>query len=178
MDASNYAIGAILMQKDDKNILHPVAYFSKTMNNVQRNYDVYNRELLGLREMFKHWRAYLHGMAHQVKVHMDHANLLFWKNLGDHNRRVVRWHSDLMDYDFQLVHISGKKNRHADALSRCPDYSQGEDDNKQLVVLPPKFFSQVLACMVGSEEANPSNKKEWAHYKDGVDPREFQSMQN
>jgi len=44
--------------------------------------------------------------------------------------------------------------------------------------LPPKFFSQVLACVVGSEEANPSNKKEWAHYKDGVDPREFQSMQN
>ncbi len=89
VDASNYAIGAVLMQRDDKNLLHPVAYFSKTMNDVQRNYDVYNRELLGLWEMFKHWRAYLHGMAHQVKVHMDHANLLFWKNPGDHNRRVA-----------------------------------------------------------------------------------------
>jgi len=88
VDASNYAIGAVLMQKDDKNILHPVAYFSKTMNNVQRNYNVYNHELLGLWEMFKHWRAYLHGMAHQVKVHMDHTNLLFWKNPG-HNRRVA-----------------------------------------------------------------------------------------
>jgi len=89
VDASNYAIGAVLMQRDDKKILHPVAYFSKTMNDVQRNYDVYNRELLGLWEMFKHWRAYLHGVAHQVKVHTDHANLLFWKNPGDHNRRVV-----------------------------------------------------------------------------------------
>ena len=89
VDASNYAIGAVLMQRDDKKILHPVAYFSKTMNDVQRNYDVYNRELLGLREMFRHWRAYLHGTAHQVKVHMDHANLLFWKNPGDHNRRVA-----------------------------------------------------------------------------------------
>ncbi len=89
VDASNYAIGAVLMQRDSKNILHPVAYFSKTMNDAQRNYDVYNRELLGLQEMFKHWRAYLHGAAHQVKVHMDHANLLFWKNPGDHNRRVA-----------------------------------------------------------------------------------------
>jgi len=77
VDASNYAIGAVLMQRDDKKILHPVAYFSKTMNDAQRNYDVYNCELLGLQEMFKHWRAYLHGTAHQVKVHMDHANLLF-----------------------------------------------------------------------------------------------------
>ncbi len=42
VDASNYAIGAVLMQRDDKKILHPVAYFSKTMNDAQRNYDVYN----------------------------------------------------------------------------------------------------------------------------------------
>ena len=48
VDASNYAIGAILMQRDEKNVLHPVAFFSKTMNEAQRNYDVYNKELLGL----------------------------------------------------------------------------------------------------------------------------------
>ncbi len=42
VDASNYVTGTVLMQRDDKNILHPVAYFSKTMNDVQRNYDVYN----------------------------------------------------------------------------------------------------------------------------------------
>jgi hypothetical protein len=53
------------------------------MNDVQRNYDVYNRELLALVETFRHWRHYLHSAAHQVKVH---ANLLYWKNPGDHNR--------------------------------------------------------------------------------------------
>jgi hypothetical protein len=136
VDTSNYAIGAVLMQKGEKDILHPVAFFLKTMNDVQRNYDVYNRELLALVETFRHWRHYLHSAAHKVKVHMDHANLLYWKNPGDHNRRVARWHAELMDYNFELVHISGKKNGCADALSRRPDYGMGEEDNKQLVVLP------------------------------------------
>jgi hypothetical protein len=97
VDASNYAIGAVLMQKGEKDILHPVAFFSKTMNNAQRNYDVYNRELLALVETFRHWRHYLHSAVHKVKVHTDHANLLYWKNPGDHNRQVARWHAELMD---------------------------------------------------------------------------------
>src|ERR1700761_9484522 len=149
VDASNYAIGAVLMQKDDKNVMHPVAFFSKTMNDAQRNYDVYNRELLALIEMFRHWRHYLHQATHKVRVHTDHANLLYWKNPGDHNRRVARWHTELMDYDFKLIHISRKKNRWADTLSRCPDYDQGENDNKELVVLPPKFFSKAYDKYMG-----------------------------
>jgi hypothetical protein len=157
VDASNYAIGAVLMQKGDKDVLHPVAFFSKTMNDAQRNYDVYNRELLALVETFRHWRHYLHSATHQVKVHTDHANLLYWKNPGDHNRRVARWHAELMDYNFELIHISGKKNGRADALSRRPDYDMGEHDNKQLVVLPPKFFANAYARVAGSEEADPNS---------------------
>ena len=140
VDASNYTCGTVLMQQDDKNILHPVAFFSKTMNEAQQNYDVYNHKLLALVEMLRQWRHYLHQAMHKVKVHTDHANLLFWKNPRDHNRRVAQWHAELMEYDFKLVHISGKKNGQADTLSQCPDYDQGDNDNKNLVILPPKFF--------------------------------------
>jgi hypothetical protein len=156
VDDSNYAVGAVLMQRDDKNVLHPVAFFLKTMNEAQRNYDVYNKELLGLREMFRHWRHYLHQAAHKVKVHTDHTNLLFWKNPGDHNRRVVCWHAELMDYNFELVHIAGVKNGRTDTLSRCPDYDQGEEDNKKLVVIPPGSFARAYAHLAGSEKADPS----------------------
>ena len=129
------------MQRDNKGILHPVAFFSKTMNNAQQNYDVYNHELLALVEMFRHWRHYLHQPMFKVKVHTDHANLLYWKNPGDHNRRVARWHAELMDYDFKLIHIAGKKNGRANTLSRRSDYEQGNNNNKSLVVLPPQIFS-------------------------------------
>ena len=48
VNASNYAMGAVLMQRDEKNVLHLVAFFSKSMNEAQHNYDIYNKELLGL----------------------------------------------------------------------------------------------------------------------------------
>ena len=99
-------MGTVLMQCDEKNIPHPMAFFSKSMNEAQRNYDVYNKELLGLLEMFRHWRPYLHQTQHRVRVYTDHANLLYWKNPGDHNRRVAHWHVELMEYDFELVYIS------------------------------------------------------------------------
>ena len=52
-----------------------------------------------------------------------------------------------------------KKNGWADALSRRLDYKMGEEDNKQLAVLPPKFFECALARVAGSEEVNPNNPK-------------------
>ena len=123
-------MGAILMQRDEKNVLCPIAYISKTMNSTQKNYNIDGKELWVLWEMFRAWRHLLKQAKHKVIVHTDHANLLFWKNPGDHNRRVAWWHAELMEYDFELQHIAGKKNGQADALSRCPDHDQGEDDNK------------------------------------------------
>src|ERR1700761_8971632 len=155
--------------------------------------------------MFRHWRHYLHQAMHTVKVHTDHANLLYWKNPGDHNRRVVCWHAELMEYNFELAHISGKKNGQANTLSRCPDYDQGDNDNKGLVVLPPKFFTKAYATIImdkkeertplsndkrklqkehtssarvaGSEEADANNGPEWRHYLAGIDAVNYNSLQ-
>ena len=82
-------MGTVLMQRDEKNVLHPITFFSKSMNKAQRNYDIYNKELLGLLEMLRHWRPYLFQPQHKVQIYTDHANLLFWKNPGEHNRRVA-----------------------------------------------------------------------------------------
>ena len=167
VDASNYAMGAVLMQRNEKNIPYPVAFFSKSMNEAQCNYNIYNKELLGLLEMFRHWCPYLHQAQCRVRVYTDHANLLYWKNPGDHNRRVACWHAELMEYDFKLVHISGAKNGQANNLSRHPDYDKGDDNNKKLVVLPECFFLQ--ACLAGTEWADPHNPEEWQRFAKNKD---------
>ena len=47
---------------------------------------------------------------------------------------------ELAEYDLEIHHIKGKANRRADALSRRPDYDQGERDNKGVTVLSNELF--------------------------------------
>ena len=46
VDASGYAIGAVLMQRQEDGKRHPVGFYSTTLNNAEHNYDIYNKELL------------------------------------------------------------------------------------------------------------------------------------
>src|SRR6266702_1816434 len=79
VDASSFTIGATLSQQDKRKRWHPVAYFSETLSEAERNYDIYDRELLAIVKSLRHWRTYLAGAPHQVVIHTNHANLLYWK---------------------------------------------------------------------------------------------------
>jgi RNase H-like domain found in reverse transcriptase len=48
VDTSQFAIGAILYQRDAQGRQQPVAYHSETLNKVEWGYDVHNRELLAI----------------------------------------------------------------------------------------------------------------------------------
>jgi len=49
---------------------------------------------------------------------------------------------ELSEYDFEICHLPGRLNGRADALSRRPGYDQGEDDNKDVIVLPDHVFTR------------------------------------
>jgi hypothetical protein len=46
VDASGFTTGAVLLQKKGDGKKHPIAYYSKTLSEAERNYDIYNLELL------------------------------------------------------------------------------------------------------------------------------------
>ena len=46
-DACQYAVGGILSQEID-GVFKPVAYYSKSLNDTERNYDIHDRELLAI----------------------------------------------------------------------------------------------------------------------------------
>ena len=47
-DASAFASGAVLRQQDSNGNWHPCGYLSKSFNNTERNYDIWDRELLAV----------------------------------------------------------------------------------------------------------------------------------
>jgi len=145
VDTSNYAIGATLNQKDELNRWHPVAYYSTTLSETERNYDIYDKELLAVVKSLRHWRTYLMGAPHQIVIHTDHSNLLYWKEPRKISRRIAREFQELQEYNFVLKHIAGTKNARADALSRRPDYDMGEEDNDNVVVLPSEVFIKLAS---------------------------------
>ena len=58
-DASLFAAGAILLQSDTNGDLHPCAYFSRTFLPAERNYDIYDQELLAVILTLIEWCQYV-----------------------------------------------------------------------------------------------------------------------
>jgi len=69
-DASDFATGAVLSQKDmQTNLWYPVAFFSKSLDVHERNYEIYDKELLWELEEYRH---HLEGHPHKVEIWLDH----------------------------------------------------------------------------------------------------------
>jgi hypothetical protein len=65
-------MGAVLLQKKEGGKKHPIAYYSKTLSAAERNYDVYDLELLAIVNALDHWRPYLAGSPHKIIIYSDH----------------------------------------------------------------------------------------------------------
>ena len=89
VDASQYALGAVLSQWNDAGRLQPVGHFSKTLIPAERNYDVYDRELLALVQSLEHWRHLLMGTSHPIEVFTDHEGLTKYRQPQKIGRRVA-----------------------------------------------------------------------------------------
>ena len=89
VDASDYAVGATLVQpSDDGKTWLPVEYLSHRLSLAEQNYNATNREFVTILSALKHWRHYL-LRAHFI-VRSDHASLRWLQSQPQLSRRQVR----------------------------------------------------------------------------------------
>ena len=117
-DASKYAMGAVLEQNFGEGF-QPVAYFSKKLDNAQRNYGAGDREALAIVLTLHEWRCYLQG-AHFV-VNSDHQCLQKIMHQAHVSGRKARYAEFLAEFDCTINYVKGADNTVADAFSRRAD---------------------------------------------------------
>lgn len=121
-DASDFAIGVVLMQKSEEDgKMHPVAYDGRKLNTAEMKYPVHEKELLAIKHALRAWKHYVDN-NHQTTVLTDHATLQFLPTTKIASRRLDRWIAEFQEYDLAIKYRPGAENTIADAISRRPDF--------------------------------------------------------
>ena len=69
--------------------------------------------------------------------------MTYWKEPKKLTGRTARWHEKMQDYNFKIVHIPGKRNGPADALSRMHQ-EEAQEESKLTPLIPLKAFINVF----------------------------------
>jgi hypothetical protein len=121
----------------------PVAYFSCTYSPAEANYNIYEKEFLAVIKAIQNWRAHLIWTEKPFIIETDQKNLTYWKEPKKLMGRMARWHEKLQDYNFKIVHVPGKDNGLADALSRMHQ-DEEQEELRLMSLLPPDTFLNVF----------------------------------
>lgn len=116
-DASETGIGAVLEQHSPRG-WQPLGFFSKSLDEAQKKYSTYDRELLAAHLAARHFSYMLDGRL--CTLFTDHKPLVYaWKRSGEPwSARQQRHLSTIAEAFHDVQHKEGKKNIVADALSR------------------------------------------------------------
>jgi len=119
-DASSSGLGAMLLQKQLDNKWSVISYFSQTTNQAESRYHSFELEMLAIVRAVERFHLYLYGLNFTIVT--DCSALVHAINKANLNPRIARWTLTLQNYTFRVVHRSGDRMKHVDALSRSLCY--------------------------------------------------------
>ncbi len=103
-DASDYIVGAVLGQREDKKI-HAIYYADKTLDDTQINYATTEKEFLAAVFEVNKFRSYL--VSSKVVIYTDHAAIRYLLNKKEAKPRLIRWILLLQEFDLEIKNRKG-----------------------------------------------------------------------
>lgn len=116
-DASAAGFGAVLLQRQEDQKMHPVSYFSKATSSAEAKYHSFELETLAIVYALRRFRPYFEGIPFHIVTDCHSLTLTLEKKHV--NARIARWALELDNYNYKIVHRRGTSMKHVDALSRC-----------------------------------------------------------
>ena len=87
VDTSDYAIGGVLSMECKDKLWRPVTFLSKSLNETERNYEIYDKEMLAIIRGLENWRYLLEGICFKFEIWTDHKNLEYFMKVQKLNCR-------------------------------------------------------------------------------------------
>jgi len=128
-DASNDGAGAVLSQGQIGKDL-PIAYASRSFNKAESNYSTVEKELAATVWGKNHFQPYLYGR--EFRTVSDHKPLTWNMSVKDPGSRLLGWHIQLEEYDYEILYKPGVQNSNADALSRIGALAKENSDSDEI----------------------------------------------
>ncbi|MBW0549652.1 hypothetical protein O181_089367 [Austropuccinia psidii MF-1] len=97
--ASNYALGPVLSQASDSG-KHPIAFASHKPIPAELNYEIHDKELLGIVWALKHWRAFLLYLSSPFEVPTNHSSLQYFMSSKVLTCHQACWAAFLSEFHF------------------------------------------------------------------------------
>ena len=90
-DASDVGTEATIAQQSlEDGMWHPIAFFSKSLSLVEKNYEIHDKEMLAIICALEEWWHFLEGARHKFEIWTDHKNLEYFWTSKKLNRRNGR----------------------------------------------------------------------------------------
>ena len=90
VDASDYVMGGVLSMECENGLWRLVAFLSKSLNEMERNYEIHDKEMLAIVRRLEVWRHLLEEVQFKFKIWIDHKNLEYFMKAQKLNRRQAR----------------------------------------------------------------------------------------
>ena len=90
VDMSDYTIGEVLSMKCEDGQWRLVAFLSKSLNKMERNYEIHDKKMLVVIRGPENWRHLLEGAKFKFEVWTDHKNLEYFMKVQKLNRRQAK----------------------------------------------------------------------------------------
>ena len=86
----NYTTRGVLSMECEDKLWRLVVFLSKSLNEIERNYEIYNKEMLAIIRELEAWRHLLEGVQFKFEIWTDHKNLEYFMKAQKLNRRQAQ----------------------------------------------------------------------------------------
>ena len=178
-DASNYTTGEVLLIECSDELWRPVAFISKSLSNIERNYKILDKEMLTVVKCLEVWRYFLERMTINFEIWTDYKNLKYFIKVQKLNRRQARQILYLSRFNLTLKYVLESKMEKVNSLNRRPDWEievKRDNEDEILVKLVQLEMRKIEKVKVIVERVDLLEKVKQSKVKDNEVVRAVEEM--